>query len=94
MSATMRCECGAPAIDTERRWNVRADADGDPESCGDGRDYPVCYGMGRKRYDARDYCEHVLRLAVAAGDPDTIAVIERKRDARTLATSPREEVRS
>lgn len=83
-----KCECGAPAIETERRWQVRLDDDGDPETYGRGQDIPVCYGMGPRRFDAADYGEHVLRLAEAQGsDPETIAIIRAKIARAPIATS-------
>lgn len=59
-------------------------------SVGPAREDAVCYGMGPDRFVARDYIEHVLRSAVnERRDKETLAIIERKRDAATILTSAR-----
>jgi hypothetical protein len=84
---TSKCQCGAVAIETAQTWAINRNRTG---SVGPARDEAVCYGMGPDRMDARDYAEHVLRLAQSEGrDEATLAIVGRKVSAAKLATSPR-----
>jgi hypothetical protein len=81
------CACGAPAIATSPTWAIGRTADGEPCSVGPRTMEPVCYGMGLRRYEARDYLEHVLRLAEARGDREASAIIRARIERAPIPTS-------